>query len=296
MRGCALALILWFGGLAALAAGFWALLHYRLGQNPQDSVLPAAAAGVLAWIGVGLFRGAYRSWSEKKLLAAGLSGAPPADGRKAALFGQLEPLQDSLIAPFDGAPAVAYSYSVGQVIGSGKSRRDLVHYRGVGLAPSRLMAASGSYQLLAVPDFEGPAEQLSHGAMLPHAEKYVAATSFQPQKASFKELEARWADADGVYRSDISYVGDEHPSLIPCTLTQRRVAPGEKVCLIGLYSAARGGIVPYPDWSERTRLIVGDAQNGARVLAGQVRTRLILAVLLSGAAGAVLWLFVRSNG
>ncbi len=118
-------------------------------------------------------------------------------------------------APFDGSPAVAYAYEVSQVIGSGKSRRHLVHYKGIGLVPSRLLTASGNYQLLAVPDFEGPPQPLSHGEMLANAEKYVATTSFQPRKTSARELEERWSDADGAYRSDVSYVGDETPAWSP---------------------------------------------------------------------------------
>ncbi len=53
--------------------------------------------------------------------------------------------------------------------------------------------------------------------------------------------------------------------------------------------------MPFPNWSDRTRLIVGDAEKAAANFQGQVKTRLFLALFFTAAAIAVVWMFVSSN-
>lgn len=291
MRGCVFSLLLGMVGLLATGGALLAFLVYVLGGPAAQALIPSLGAGTLLWIAICLVRAALQSARERKALTAGLGGAAPVDGRQAVLVGTLEAQGETLVGPFDGRPALAYSYEVSRDIGSGKSRRILVFYKGVGLAACRIVTASGAYQLLAMPEFVGENPVSTMGEMLPHAERYLASAPFREKKGS--ELEERWAAADGSYRADISYVkGQPPPDLSACTLKQHRAGPGDSVSLVGLFSAARNGIVPNPNWGRATRLILGDPQEGAATLASQVRTRLILATLLTAAAGGMLLLFL----
>lgn len=295
MRGCAISLLLGLAGLLATGGAVLALLVQILGIDAGAALMPSLAAGCLLWIAINLVRAALQSAREKKAIAAGLAGAPPVDGRQAVLAGRLEAQGETLVGPFDGRPALVYAYEVRRDIGSGKSRRLLTFYKGVGLAPCRILTATGGYQLLAMPEFVGSGPLLTMGEMLPHAERYLATVPFRETKRS--ELEERWTDDDGSYRADISFVkGQPPPDLSACTLDQHRAGPGDQVCLIGRYSAARGGIVPDPNWGRATRLLLGNPQEAAATLGSQVRNRLILAVLFTAAAGGLLVLFLPGSG
>lgn len=295
MRGCFLSLLLGLAGAVLSVAAVLAFLHYRQGVPLADAGGPSLFAGIFAWISLNLVRAALRSWREKKALQRGLTGEAPADGRPFVFVGTLEPLTTKILAaPFDGGPCLLYDYKITEVRGSGKSRSYITHYRGSALAPSAVATSSGTYPLLAVPDFEGEAPPLSSGDARQRFEKYAATTEFRSSKTSAKELEERWSDADGSYRSDISYTGHENPSLAAATFTQHRVEPGGKVCVIGHYAAGRG-IVAHRSWGERTRILAGDTGKVARVLGSQVRTRLILATVFAAAAAGIVLLLVPAG-
>ena len=293
MRGCAISFLVWLGGAALSVAAVLALLYYGLDQPPSGSLGAGIFAGGLAWISVNLLTAAFKSWRRRGAMRDAIAGLSlPKDGRESAFAGVLEPLGGTLLAPLDGSPALLYSYKVNEEIGTGKQRRILTHYKGVGLAPSVLRTRGGSYPLLVVPEFESPARDLDTDPRTTF-EKYLRETPFSLRKdVKERELEARWSDADGSYRADISDVDPgQTVDLGKCRFEQHRVRPGDPVCIFGHYSAGRG-IVPHANWANGAKILVGDTTEVARRLGSQVKTRLILSFLIAGAAVGLIAAFL----
>ncbi|HYN03802.1 MAG TPA: hypothetical protein VE359_15245, partial [Vicinamibacteria bacterium] len=255
-------------------------------QPPTATLGVGLFAGGIGWLAAGLLWAAVKAWRERAALADAVAGRPPVDGKAAVLTGRLEPMGKKVTAPLDGAECLVYAYEILVDRGSGKRRTIAPCYRGSALAPSAIVTAAGTYRLLAVPDLDGvePAA-LSEATALARATEYVRHTTFRPRTTSARELEERWCDDDGAYRADVSYVEGAAVDLAACRLVQRHVRPSAPVCVFGLYSETRGGIVPHPNWGRPTRLMVGDAARVAADLGASAVRRLAVG-LLAGAAAA----------
>lgn len=292
MRGCFVSLLLWLAGGALAVGAFLAFLHYRQGVALQDAIGPSIFAGILAWLSLNLFRAAFSSWRERAALARGIAGESPADGQPFVFVGTLEPQTAEILqAPFDGAPCLAYDYAITEIRGQGKRRTVINYYRGSALAPSAVATPSGTYPLLAVPEFQGTAAPIAAAKALGPFLKYAEATQFRSHKTSAQELGERWNDADGSWRSDVAYGDAPQPDLSDATFRQHHVEPGGKVTVFGHYAAGRG-IVPHGNWANTTRLLAGDTEHAARTLRSQIRTRLLLALAFAAAAAGVALLVV----
>jgi hypothetical protein len=286
MRACAISGLLWLGGWLAFSGALMALLQRSYGVPPAASLGVSLFAGGIGWVSAGLLWAAVTAWRHRAALAGALRGLPPADGREVVLAGRLEPLGRKLVAPFDGRECLAYAYEILVDRGSGKRRTIAPVYRGSALALSAIHTPTGTHRLLAVPALEGvEPDALAGGTALARATDYVRRTPFRPRTTSARELEEQWSDDDGAYRADVSYVEGEAVDLASCRLVQRLVRPGAPVCVFGLYSEARGGIVPHPNWGRPTRLMVGDTARVAADLGASAVRRLVIG-LLAGAAAA----------
>jgi hypothetical protein len=263
-----------------------AFLQRSYGHPPTATLGVGLFAGGIGWVSAGLLWAAVKAWRERAALADAVAGRPPVDGKAAVLTGRLEPMGKKVTAPLDGAECLVYAYEILVDTGSGKRRHIAPLYRGTALAPCSILTATGTYRLLAVPELDGlEPEALSREAALARAAEYVRRTTFRPRTTSAGELEERWCDDDGAYRADVSYVEGKAVDLASCSLVQRHVRPGAPVCVFGLYSETRGGIVPHPNWAKPTRLFLGDAARVARDLASSALRRLAVG-LLAGAAAA----------
>ncbi len=73
------------------------------------------------------------------------------------------------------------------------------------------------------------------------------------------------------------------------------IAQGEQVCVLGLYSAARGGIIPDPNWANQTRVIQGDGESGVEQLGSRAR-RYVIGALIAGAIPAgIVWAYLSNT-
>lgn len=300
MRGCALAALTQLASWLLAVAGVMLFLDWRYGQGPTQTLGIGLFAGTAAWAAGNCWLTAGQAVWRRARLEAARTGARPVDGRQSVLAGRLRPLGAPLVAPLDGAACVCYGYKIYEDRGSGKKRHLATWYEGVGLTPAAIETQGGAFKLLAVPEPEGEAferlavPELEGGPSSPSGESarrraasYVAGTQFAPRSAGLRELEARWNDADGAFRSDLSSVTDETVDLARCTLAQWRVAPGAEVCVFGLYSESRGGIVASPDWKP-TQLMLGDSRLVSRALRSRAITLAVVgSVLAAGAAGLV---------
>ncbi len=306
MRGCALAALTQLAGWLLAVAGVMFLVAWRYGQGASQTLGVGLMAGTAAWAAGNCWLTAVQALWRRARLGAARAGARPVDGRQSVLVGRLRPLGKPLVAPLDGASCVCYGYEIYEDRGSGKQRHRATYYKGVGLTPAVIETQGGAFKLLAVPELEGGASErlaapdleggppdTSGEAARRRAASYVAGTEFAPCSASLRELEARWNDADGAFRSDVSYVTDETVSLGSCTLAQWRVAPGAEVCVFGLYSASRGGIVASPDWKP-TQLMLGDTRVVARALRSRAITLAVVGTAVAAGAAGLVAAFVSS--
>lgn len=254
----------------------------------------SAFSSLFACAAVALIYSSVTDRRQRAALLGGISGVAPSDGPGAVLVGTLEPLGRTLTAPMNGTASVTYSYSVNETRGTGKQRMHYTHFKGVGLAPSVIVTATGSFKLLTVPDLEAAEPDDTAGERMAGFERYAAATTFTPAGTAAQQLLERWADADGEYRSDVAYAALDTVNLTNCQLEQRVVPPGARVCVFGRFSAAKGGIVPSTGMQSPPKLILGSPDQAAARLASTARTRLVLGVLASAVAGGLLAAFIAA--
>jgi hypothetical protein len=282
-------------GWLLVVAAVMTYLHVAHGQAPGAALGVGLLAGTFAAASLGLTFSVVRTLRERVRWRVGLAGAQPMDGRQVALVGHITPLKGALVAPLDGAPCVAYNYEIFEDRGAGRQRHRATYYKGTGLAPATIATPAGSFRLLAVPEFEGETGRITGEAGLARVAHYLRTTTFAPRKTSARELEQRWSDRDGAYRSDVAYLEDPTKiDLGKCTLVQGHVPPGAAVCVLGLYSQEHRGIVANPDWSQPTRLILGDPERVARTLRAQVVTRTLLALFCGVLSVGALAAFVAN--
>ena len=122
-------------------------------------------------------------------------------------------------------------------------------------------------------------------AGIANAKQYVSETTLpdvQHAEGRAVGMEHETTDDDGIFRVDKRGIPDADVDIADCTLAERYIKQGETVCAFGLYSAARGGLIPHPNWAKQARLMRGDAT----AVAGQLRTRMIkyvFGILIFGA-------------
>ena len=280
--------ILGLGGWLATAAAISLWLQARGAGGWLDTLGVSLLTGLLAWAAVGLIYSAVQRWREYTVINGGVAGVRPADGNRAVLVGTLEPLAATLRAPFDNSDCLTYTYQVFEDRGTGRRRNVFTHIRGVGLAPSMIVTRTGSYRLLAVPEIDGEETTASREQIIANIQRYVQTTTFTSHHTSAQELLDRWSDADGAYRSDVSYGDLAQVNFGRCQLSQQAVRPGSPVCVFGYFSEAKNAIVVSPAFTSATRLVRGRGEQVAGALRSTARTHLMLGVLAgAGAAGLI---------
>lgn len=267
------------GGWAAVSALIWWYLQSR-GMRPSDAIGIAIFSGGFMWASFGLFVSAFGRWRERAAILGGITATPPVDGKHVVLVGTIEPTGPRLQAPLDGSPCVMYSYGIHIDTGTGKSRMLANVARGVALTPSRIVTRAGTYKLLAlVYNLQAESPTNSSAARVERFLQYARRTTFIKGERAANELLAQWSDDDGAYRSDVAYIPLEDPDTQYWITEQHHVPPGARVCLFGLYSKAKGGIIP--SVARPPRLICGNIEEAAATLKSQVVTRSIIALFLA---------------
>lgn len=292
MKHAAVGCLIGLGGWLLLAALVSGGLQRWYDVPLVDTLGVSAGAGLIGFGALNLLHASWQAWRERSAIASGRAGEAPADGARAVLVGTLEALGAPLRAPLDGSACLAYDYRITEDRGSGRRRMILTHFRGTGLAPSVIVTRSGRHRLLTVPDLQGSAPATPSSGHIAAFERYAHATRFTAADGAARELVARWTDDDGAYRSDVGYTPLERVDLTRCMLTQQQVRPGARVCAIGHYSAARGGLVPSPTWAPNPRLIEGDVDELLQTLGVSARNRLLLGTVAALAAAGLVAAFI----
>lgn len=289
MKGCARSCLIGLVGSLVSIAGF-VLLFLRFGADPNSVAVPAVAAGLLATLSITSAWSAKDALRDRGLIRDAIAGQTPLDGKWAGFSGVIRSASP-LTSPISGKSAVAFKYSVSRRVGSGKNASTVTYYEGAALASPRISTNVGTFKLLAVPLFDMATSEVLRNEAVRNAASYIAATTFET-KATPKEerqtVEKEWTDDDGFFRRDRH--GADEADLALCHLDEQMIAQGAQVCVLGLFSQARGGIIPDPNWANQTRVIPGDGEAGLLQLGARARRYFIgafvLAAMAAGIAGA----------
>jgi hypothetical protein len=274
MKGCVRTCLLWLAGALIAAAGYYVYLR-RLGEFIPQLWWACGVAGVCTVTSVSYLLGIRTFGKERAMLLGALTGEMPKDGEWVAVSGTIRSL-DPVRTPMTAVTAVAYSYGISRIETSSTSNTrttTVKYFEGKRLAPSSISTRQGTVRLLAVPTLDVPPENTKTVACVANAEQYVHNTAFQTSNTPKDErigLETEATDDDGTFRLD-KHLADSKPDIAGCILEERHIKQGEMVCAFGLYSAARGGLIPHPNWSRQARLMRGDATQ----VAAELRKRMI---------------------
>jgi hypothetical protein len=227
-------------------------------------------------------------------------GLPLEDGREEAVWGPIEPLGATLKAPFSGRACVAYEYDAknpSTVDSEGETRPGGSTLAGFALAPSVIRSNRGDVHLLGfslLQDF--PEKVMNHPEDAERAIRYAGSTEFTEMGlaklgAMLSTMDEAMSDDDGSVKKDMRMKAATAADLAACTLTEKVIAPGETVTAIGLWDAARGGLVPkHRGKSVIARLLPGGG--AAMVAHAQKRPWGLLAFALvwAGFSHVIIWL------
>ena len=254
------------------------------GVRPDDAEGPAVGAGVLATLAISLLWSARGVLRHRRLILQALEGIAPVDGQWAGVSGAIGS-RSPLTSPVSGQRVVAFKYRVEETRGSGKQRTTILHYEGTGLSSPTISTNLGTFRLLSVPEFDMEPSDVDSTQAIRNFETYRENTKFERHATGSertKSLESEWTDDDGVFRRDIQKT--EGASLEECRFTEHVIGQGEQVCVLGLYSQSRGGIVPDPNWANQTKVIRGGGEAAIAHLARRARNYSIWAFVFSAIA------------
>jgi hypothetical protein len=227
-------------------------------------------------------------------------GLPLVDGEKEAVWGPVEPLGELLTAPFSGRPCIAYEYDAmnPETTGSdGRERSGGSAISGFALCPSVIRSNRGDVRLCGfsiLDKFEKTLYGEDAEARL-RSERYAAQTRFETMGLSkigsmLSQMDEAMADDDGSVRKDWK-LKDGEIALERCELEEKIIAPGEMITVVGIWDAARGGIVPKKGGkSAIVQLMPGGGL--AMVMHAEKRPwgTLVFALVWAGLAHLVIWL------
>ena len=279
MKSFMISLLIW-GALFVLC---WFGAH-QLFYPPGDWI-GSLIASLSVTLGIGGVRKARLERRDAALIAK--PEGPPSDGERVAIAGTIEPLDAVLTAPLSGAECVIYDYEISHIpelpMILGKSKSDsrpspVIDRSGMAMAPVVLRSGVREVRLLAFPGIERFGRSKLGEGTLERVRAYIAATKFEDQ--SILNLTGQMSkildDRSGCLRVD--WKSTSHDDLENSSFEERRVAPGAKACVIGLYSAKGNAIVPQANVGG-TKLIKGTREEALSFMR-DTRTGSIIAAVL----------------
>jgi len=298
-KGCAIGAVVMLG----LFGAYLSLLWGKIEAVPAVILAGFGALGLV--MVVGQLKAVIFGSGDTGALKRAEQGLPLEDGQEEAVWGAIEPLGDPLAAPFSGRACVAYEYDAKNPASRDSEGRETSGgstVSGFALAPSVIRSGRGDVRLLGFSLLtEFPAKTFDDPASRERAVRHAASTEFTQMGlakigAMISTLDEAMADDDGSVRKDLRMKGATAADLAACTLEEKVVLPGETVTAIGLWDAARGGLVPkLRGKSAVVRLLPG---GGAAMVAHAEKRPwglLFFSLLWAGFAHVFIWLAWRGG-
>ncbi|MEO8432127.1 MAG: hypothetical protein ABI592_11510 [Acidobacteriota bacterium] len=292
MKGLARSALLQLAGFLATGAAVMFFLQRRYALSPPGTLAISVFAGFFLFLCWSFLVAILQPVRERKSLRDGMAGHRPADGQLAGVAGTIDAVGETVRAPLSGRDCVAWEYEIFRTERQGKHLRKVTYFEGTALVPSVISTPAGDFRLLAVPEFDLPQESFEPGPATRDIRRHIAAARIETEQPR-GTLKKRWTDDDGAYRREERLPVDlDQVPFAQCVFRERSIRRGERVYAFGLFSEARGGIVPDPNWGRITRVMKGDAASVMQQLSQRIRRYFIGSVLAAGAAAALLWMFL----
>lgn len=241
-------------GSVVMLGLFGGYLYLLWGKAPGVPAIVLSLFGSLGLVMVATqLKAVLFGSGDKGALSRAEQGLPLEDGQKEAVWGPVEPLGDLLTAPFSGRRCIAYEYDAknpGTTGSDGRERPGGSAIAGFALCPAVIRSSRGDVHLYGFSILD----QFEKGLYGEDAEArrrardYAARTEFETMGLSkfgsmLSQMDEAMADDDGSVRKDWK-LKDGELSLEGCELEEKIIAPGEQITAVGIWDAARGGIVP----------------------------------------------------
>jgi len=298
-KGCAIGAVVMLGLFGAYLSLLW-------GKVETVPALILAGFGALGLVMVvGQLKAVLFGSGDSGALKRAEEGLPLEDGKEEAVWGPIEPLGAPLAAPFSGRPCVAYEYDAKNPSSrdsEGRSTSGGSTISGFALAPSVIRSNRGDVLLLGfslLTEFEE--RKLDDPQSRERAVRHAASTEFREMGlakigAMISTLDEAMTDDDGSVRMDLRMTGATAADLAACTLEEKLIAPGETITAIGIWDAAKGGLVPkLRGKSAIVRLLPG---GGAAMVAHSQKRPwglLLFALVWAGFSHVFIWLAWRGG-
>ncbi|MEA2165652.1 MAG: hypothetical protein QOK37_3779 [Thermoanaerobaculia bacterium] len=294
-RGCLLTLLILF----ALIGVYWYLLHGHI--EPPVLWWGVGIASFFMWIATGALRtAAFAARDARRVsnqsVSAGFNGEDMEDGATITVVGRVRAVSQPLRAPFSDQPAVLYSYEIEhESTGPEESTSNVKDYSGFALTPTAIDSPRGSILLLGFPLLEGfPKTTFDTDAARQNAAAYVASTAFIDMEGFhpgqiYQQVRDMLTEDDGSVRKDWKMTDDRDFS--NKILVEQIVAPGEQVCAIGRWSAAKRGLVP-GGTNGVVQLLRGDPENVERGLWGKCVRNVIGGLIVAAIVNAAIYVML----
>ena len=266
MSGCARTCLLWILGWVAGACAFFFFLR-RYGIVDPQIWWASGIGGFCIGTAAGFVVGAFGLAKERRSLLDAAMGVPPRDGEWVAVSGTIRS-SDPLPAPISGVESAVYEYRITREDRSTSESSTLLFYEGNALTPTTIGTRFGAVRLLAVPTLDVPYAKVERARAIENAKRYVASTTFETSatpKDQRKGVTKESTDDSGVFRVDRESHGGTD-EIEECDFEEKHVRQGETVCVFGLYSRQRGGIVPHRNWAKLANVTIGNGNDVAEKL------------------------------
>ena len=209
------------------------------------------ALGFATYMGISLMIDVFKNRGDARLIKAALAGRRGKNGKPRAVLGKIYPLDDPISAPFSGRECLILSYHIYQEYWretgtqSGSSVAEPISYSGYHLAPSEIRTGAEQVKILGFPELSDiPQEETtSYGRI----ESFIQDTNFTQTEGRFMEGVNELSKTIQVHESGAAAQDFQFREPVPghsLKSRERIVQKGSDVCLIGIFDALRGGIVP----------------------------------------------------
>ena len=243
-RGCAFIVLVF----AILFAGYFAFFT-RYFEWP-GSLIAAAFGALFGGLGLSAIGNLFWTMRDLRALSRAARREAPADGRLVAAAGPIRPLGMPLTSPLGAVPCVAFEYEVlsEERVRRGRSSSRPCDVAGFAMAAAAIDTTHGGIRLLGFPILDQFPPERRTGAAIARAAQYTASAQFEAAQGLralklVAEFDDALADEDGIVRKDFRLTDGPIP-FDRRLLRERVVTPGQQVCALGRYDAARRGLVP----------------------------------------------------
>src|SRR5258706_534186 len=293
-RGCFLSLLI----LGACFGGYWYALHGHI--EPPAFWWATGIASFFMWISIGALEAAVGAARDASRVSGessfgGYVGEQFADDAIVTVVGHISPVGSSLRAPFSGKPAVLYGYDIDHISQGQNDSTNVKDYSGFALAPCAIDSPHGSVRILGFPLMEGFRKTgFDNEEGRRNAAAYLESTPLTDMKGFhpgtiFHEIKELLTDDDGQLRKDWKMTEDR--DLTDKHLTEQVVSPGDQVCAIGRWSAAKHGLIPPAGGV--IRLLQGDPQKIVKGLWSKCISNLIGGLVVAAIVNGAVYMLLQ---